>query len=407
MVSRGFSHPALVVPCSSPNAYGVARGLSAAGIRVLGLDHTLETPLRYSRLLSFRLCPDPSDSETGFVKALLEIAGEAQERPVVFPTQDLHALVLCRHHAELAKSVIFSFIDTAAALDCIDKRRMYPRANAAGLLVPETHFPGSPEDLLRILPSLDKFPYIVKPAAKFEIRDNRLCQNLYFYSKYRTKALRAANRADLMDKFSDTWRSGFSTVVQEEIEGPARSLWAIDFYANRGSHIVAYHTGHKIRQFPSDFGTCTLGRSAMRSELLGLCSSLVKAIRFHGIGNVEFKEKDGRFYFLEINPRPWQWLHLATASGVNLPLVAYFDLLGLSGTVPVCQKKSVVWIDLRRDIKHLRLPYKDLPSTERLGLLAWLTSLKDARTEAMSSLLDPFPFVKMVGCKFVRMFLRK
>ena len=407
MISGTFSHPALVVPCSSPNAYGVARGLSRVGIHVVALDHTFETPLRYSRLFKFRLCPDPSDSEDGFVKALVDIAGEMKEKPIVFPTQDLHTLVLCRNHEELAQSVVFSFLDIDVALDCIDKRRMYPLAKAAGLCVPETHFPSDPDELLEILPSLGRFPYIVKPAAKFEIRAGKLCRNLRFYKTYRTKALRAKNQAELMDRFSDTWRNGFPTVVQEEIEGPATNLWAIDFYATKDSYVTAYHTGHKIRQFPSDFGTCTLGCSAMRGELVQLCSSLVKMIRFHGIGNVEFKEKNGRLYFLELNPRPWQWLHLATASGVNLPLLAYSDLFRVPVRLSVRQERSVVWVDLRRDTKHLKLSEGDSASTERLGLGKWLMSLRSTRIEAMSSLFDPFPLVAMVGGKLIRRILGK
>jgi predicted ATP-grasp superfamily ATP-dependent carboligase len=395
------------VPCSSPNAYGVVRGLSAAGIRVVALDHTPETPLRHSRLFKFGLCPDPCDSEEGFVRALLDLAGGMKDKPVVFPTQDLHTFVLCRHYEELVHSVVFSFLDVATALDCIDKRRMYPLAEAAGLRVPETHFPQNPNQLLEMLPSLGKFPYIVKPAAKFDICDGSPCRNLHFYKKYGTKALRAKTRAELVDKFGGAWRSGFSTVVQEEIEGPALNLWAIDFYATKDSDIAGYHTGHKIRQFPSDFGTCTLGCSAIRAELFQLCSSLVKVIRFHGIGNIEFKENNGRLYFLELNPRPWQWLHLATASGVNLPLLAYSDLLHLSVHPPVCQKKSVVWIDLRRDTKHLKRSDGDSVPTERLGLGKWLMSLRRARIEAMSSLFDPFPLVVMFWRKLMGSILRK
>jgi predicted ATP-grasp superfamily ATP-dependent carboligase len=45
---------------------------------------------------------------------------------------------------------------------------------------------------------------------------------------------------------------------------------------------------------------------------------------------VEFKRdpRDGGFKLMEINPRLWQWHGLATACGVDLPRIAYADLVG-------------------------------------------------------------------------------
>jgi biotin carboxylase len=55
------------------------------------------------------------------------------------------------------------------------------------------------------------------------------------------------------------------------------------------------------------------------------------ALGFHGISQVEFKRdpRDGRYKLMEINPRLFQWHGLAAACGVDLPRLAYCDLLGL------------------------------------------------------------------------------
>jgi hypothetical protein len=47
---------------------------------------------------------------------------------------------------------------------------------------------------------------------------------------------------------------------------------------------------------------------------------------------VELKRdaRDGRFKLMEINPRLWQWHGLAAACGVDLPRIAYADLVGTS-----------------------------------------------------------------------------
>jgi acetyl/propionyl-CoA carboxylase alpha subunit len=57
---------------------------------------------------------------------------------------------------------------------------------------------------------------------------------------------------------------------------------------------------------------------------------LLRAFGYHGLSQVEFKRdpRDGRFKLMEINPRLWQWHGLATACGVDLPRIAYADLIG-------------------------------------------------------------------------------
>ena len=51
---------------------------------------------------------------------------------------------------------------------------------------------------------------------------------------------------------------------------------------------------------------------------------------YYGLSQVEFKRdvRDGGFKLMEINPRLWQWHGLATACGVDLPRIAYADLVG-------------------------------------------------------------------------------
>ena len=52
--------------------------------------------------------------------------------------------------------------------------------------------------------------------------------------------------------------------------------------------------------------------------------------RSTGLSQVEFKRdpRDGSFRLMEVNPRLWQWHGLASACGVDLPVIAYRDLTG-------------------------------------------------------------------------------
>jgi hypothetical protein len=65
-------------------------------------------------------------------------------------------------------------------------------------------------------------------------------------------------------------------------------------------------------------------------EVVDLGLKTIRAVGFHGLSQVELKRdpRDGRFKLMEINPRLWQWHGLASACRVDLPRIAYWDLLG-------------------------------------------------------------------------------
>jgi len=65
-------------------------------------------------------------------------------------------------------------------------------------------------------------------------------------------------------------------------------------------------------------------------EVVELGLRLLRALRFHGVSQVEFKRdpRDGLYRLMEVNPRLWQWHGLAAACGVDIPRIAYWDLLG-------------------------------------------------------------------------------
>ena len=73
-----------------------------------------------------------------------------------------------------------------------------------------------------------------------------------------------------------------------------------------------------------------MGESLWIEELVESALELLRALGFAGIAQVEFKRDagDGQFKFIEVNPRLWQWHELAASCGVDLPWIAYLDLLG-------------------------------------------------------------------------------
>jgi predicted ATP-grasp superfamily ATP-dependent carboligase len=88
--------------------------------------------------------------------------------------------------------------------------------------------------------------------------------------------------------------------------------------------------GRKLRQAPRGIGTCRVGEAVWVDEVVEAAQRLLRAFDYTGLSQVEFKRdaRDGRYRLMEINPRLWQWHGLATACGIDLPRIAYADLVG-------------------------------------------------------------------------------
>ena len=88
--------------------------------------------------------------------------------------------------------------------------------------------------------------------------------------------------------------------------------------------------GRKLVQMPRGFGTCRVGEARWRDDVVEQALALLTALGYHGIAQTEFRldPRDERFKLMEVNPRLWQWHGLARACGVDLPRIAYLDVLG-------------------------------------------------------------------------------
>jgi predicted ATP-grasp superfamily ATP-dependent carboligase len=79
-----------------------------------------------------------------------------------------------------------------------------------------------------------------------------------------------------------------------------------------------------------------VGEAVWVQEAVDAALRLLEAFGYYGLSQVEFKRdpRDGGFKLMEINPRLWQWHGLATACGVDLPRIAYDDLVGETSSPP-------------------------------------------------------------------------
>lgn len=191
-----------------------------------------------------------------------------------------------------------------ASLDiALDKQRTADLAQALGIRTPRgtvtTRFGDTPEPA---------YPMVVKPLhSKVAMADGtrslevRLCRN--------PQERRAAFSAMLP----------FTPVVEQE------------YFRGRGIGIeMLFEHGQprwcfaheRIHELPVTGGASSYRRAIEPPpELLKAATRLLVHLRWHGVAMIEFKlADDGDYRLLEINPRLWGSLPLATAAGVNFPL---------------------------------------------------------------------------------------
>jgi len=305
---RTVLRPAVVVGVGGAAGVSAVRRLGRRGIPVYAVDHR-RSPLGFhSRYSTPIRTSDPDADVAGFVAGLLELAERIGQPAPILPTRDEDLNAIARSRDQLGDVFLCPFPPWSVLQAIQSKRHQILRASEIGIPVPETSIDGT-------LPA--DFPVLVKPSAPAGFRE-----------RFGVQALRCETARELADAL--TAASRYEPLVQEFIPGGDGALYTVGAYLSATGKAVGVFCGRKIRQSPPRVGTCRVGESVWVEELVESGLELLRALGFVGIAQVEFKRdpRDGRFKFIEVNPRLWQWHELAASCGVDFPWIAYLDLLG-------------------------------------------------------------------------------
>lgn len=343
---------AVVVP-DSLAALGVARGLGAQGIPVTVLSTDRTTPGQYSRYVRRLACP-PKSEETRFVEFLVDLGQRQRERPVLFLTDDAVTVLAHRHRDLLERWYRFTVSPWPVLQAVLMKDRLYRELEGV-VPVPRTRVP-SGETELREAAAAVGYPAIMKPLLRC-LADSGDPGHPPFERTFGAKAVRVRAWPELEAAYRTARAAGFSVILQEEIPGPVSALHSLALYATRNSQVVAAFTSHKLDQVPADFGDGLIVAAIDSPELLPLGEKIVRHFGFYGMADIEFKwDARARVWkLLDINPRPWLWMNLAAACGVNLAYAAYLDAVGrpVPAAAFIQRDFATRWVSARGLLVHL------------------------------------------------------
>jgi predicted ATP-grasp superfamily ATP-dependent carboligase len=130
-------------------------------------------------------------------------------------------------------------------------------------------------------------------------------------------------------------------------------------------------------------------------ELRALGSIFFKESHYRGVGSAEFKldERDGKLKLIELNPRYWQQNALATACGMNFPLVDYLEATGQGPKIQQEHVAGIKWVNRYMDLDSFLIYRKE----GALTFSAWRKTLKGKKVYSDFSWADPVPGLYEIG----------
>lgn len=313
-MNRRPRNPA-IVPNPGTAGVGLIHALSLGGVDIVTVGRAWPPLLgRFSRFPRRHVSYD-ARRET-LADCLLRVAGEFDGRGVLFPAIDVDLEAILGAQGRLAERYHVPAAPHIGA-DIFAKNWQYELARQVGVPIPASikFVAGAAPDLAGL-----RLPYIIKPSSRTEAVGGRAFRLQVVEDAAQLDAFLAALARDY---------PGREFQLAENIPGDPSALVTVGAYANRQGRVLRTYTGRKRSQHPYTHGDASIAESiALPPLVVRHATQLLEAARFHGISQVELKydARDEQYKLLEINGRAWSWIKLPAFSGVNLPLIQYYDL---------------------------------------------------------------------------------
>jgi len=380
------------------SAYGIARSVGRHGVSVYALNDKLRDPLRYSKYVRecFVYPDDPAQprayagdsiaNEDVLCRLILEWAARFNHKPILFATSDWFARFLSHRQVELKDRFLFHWVPTDLFTTIVNKGTMARFCERTGIKVPRTHITRAEDDMMQIARGF-VYPSLIKPIHRYTAG----------FPVESAKVLVAQNPQEAQDFFARYPQMKGATLMQELIEGADDQVFQYTALVNTKGEIAADSTVRKLRQYPAGYGSMCYGQTEKNEALAAQGRKLILALGYRGLGSLEFKyrQKDGGYYFIEMNTRlPW-YNGLFADAGVNLPYLAYRDLAsGISGDnaaslAPLQQRDGTTWVGYH----NYASCFSEIKPQRSLSRITFLRHVAQSKSYGWWNWADPKPFL--------------
>lgn len=261
------------------------------------------------------------------------------------------------------------------------------KAHEAGLSIPKTIVINDKNDIDTIISEF-KFPIILKPRATY------LKEGIDFKIKV------FENKKDFLSFYARFIENKNSLLCQEFVPGGNDSSYYYIFYRDNNGRVFE-NIGRKTLQSTVNGGIMLKGVTKYDANLSELCKNFLNIIDYKGIGGIEFKKYNGKFYFIEMSVRLEGFYKICESSKSSLSLISYYDKAGL--TIPnnynnATQVDNIVYVDIISTL------ITNLKNKETLNFLKNISEPILNPTIAINtlSIKDPLPFIKRINLALFR-----
>jgi predicted ATP-grasp superfamily ATP-dependent carboligase len=360
------------------------RCLGRAGIPVILADSAGIPHYRRSRYVkAYHRLPGIKKDPGGVLSMLIEIARGIGCRPVLFCERESELKLIASHSEELAEHYHHFVPDGDLVLTSLDKVRFSRFCQERNWPIPRTWSLDRTTPLDAVAEEIE-FPAVLKPAMR-----DAAYKAAFFGSRRPSKVIRLSAVPELIALRDAISRYDGDLLVQREIQGTERQIYSFHGYFDRTGKYVAGFCGRKVRTFPREFGVSSCLDLIDDPDLEALGVKLMSSIGYRGPVKLDFKKDvdTGEVALLEVNARCTLWNYLGLRIGVNLPEIAYNDILGRTTEVERSFRRTrYLWLSV--DYRSFRQHRE----ARQLTLLQWLRSIGAANCYHLWDPRDPGPF---------------
>ena len=371
--------PVLLLGNDQHGVLAAVRALRAANYApYLGVDKPGTYAGRSRATLGTVRMPNPDFDREGFVRTLAAAARRLRVAAIL-PSSDNHFLALAGREADFA-GIALGTPSRESVDQATDKTLLTELAAAAGLRTPPTESIRGGEAVNGV-----GYPAIVKPLrSRVQNPDGTMTA----YSAHYVSDGQIEQALDSL--------GGGEGLVQPYIPGVLVGVAGVSW---GGELVCALHQA-SVRIWPMPVGGSAYAETiAPNAELEQGVGRLLRRIGWSGLFQVQFiRDSRGDHFLIDLNPRIYGTLALATAAGLNLPQIWVDLLLGRRPKVGGYR----IGVGFRQEEKDARaLARLLLTDGERQSALRGLLPRRGT-AHAIFSLRDPMPLLTSMA-KLIRL----
>jgi len=372
LMKRKITRKVLVLDGMWNKSLAAVRSFGERGFSVTVGESTRLCTSMFSRYATRRVVyPSVSTRPVEFLEWL---RGELEEwdYDLVLPTEYATQLLISEEASFISRGVGFPFPEPGLMKRVHDKGWLMQYALDKGLPVPKTWLVEGGVEAIASLIEEVSFPAVIKPTKSSGSRG-------IVYINNKDEFIQACHKVH--EKYP-------CPIVQEYIPPCTEGTggFGVGVLFNFRHEPRAAFVYKRLREYPVSGGPSTFRESVEYDELKEMAINLLTELKWVGPAMVEFKidPRDGKPLLLEINPRLWGSLRLATLAGVDFPYLIW--KLATEGDVePVMRYRTGVkcrWL-LPGDIMYVL--------TNKRKLRALKDIFKRSDGDDILSLKDPLP----------------